>query len=80
MRPHPETLWRWQRERRAAVEGSNNKARVITKPCYGVKSADTLLSRLIVDLNRASEAAGRSIGQLRQIAAGLKGVFPAFCT
>ena len=31
---------RWQREPRGAVEGINNKARVITKRCYGVKSAD----------------------------------------
>ena len=31
-------------------------------------------------LNRASQAAGRSIGELRQIAAGLKAVFLAFCT
>ncbi len=43
-----------------AVEGINNKARVITKGAYGVKSADTLWKRLILDLNRASEARGRS--------------------
>jgi hypothetical protein len=30
----------------AAVEGINNKARVITKRCYGVKSCDTLWNRL----------------------------------
>ena len=35
----------------AAVEGINNKARVITKRCYGVKSSDTLWNRLILDLN-----------------------------
>ena len=64
----------------AAVEGINNKARVITKRCYGVKSADTLFSRLILDLNRASEAVGQSIGDLRQIAGSLKAVFLAFCT
>ena len=64
----------------AAVEGINNKARVITKRCYGVKSAGTLFSRLILDLNRASEAVGRSIGELRETAAGLKAVFLAFCT
>ena len=42
----------------AAVEGINNKARVITKRCYGVKSSDTLWNRLILDLNRAYEAVG----------------------
>jgi len=64
----------------AAVEGINNKARVITKRCYGVKSCDTLWNRLILDLNRASEAVGRTIAELRQIAAGLKAVFLGFCT
>ena len=64
----------------AAVEGINNKARVITKRCYGVKSSDTLWSRLILDLNRASEAAGRTIAELRGVVSGLKSVFLAFCT
>jgi transposase len=64
----------------AAVEGINNKARVITKRCYGVKSSDTLWSRLILDLNRASEAVGRSIAELRETVSGLKAVFLAFCT
>ena len=64
----------------AAVEGINNKARVITKRCYGVKSAGTLFSRLILDLNRASEAVGRSIAELREIVTGLKAVFLGFCT
>ena len=34
----------------AAVEGINNKARVITKRAYGLKSADSLWTRLILDL------------------------------
>ena len=64
----------------AAVEGINNKARVITKRCYGVKSSDTLWNRLILDLNRASEAVGRGIDELRKIVSGLKALFLAFCT
>ena len=64
----------------AAVEGINNKARVITKRCYGVKSSDTLWNRLILDLNRASEAVGRTIAELREITSALKAVFLAFCT
>jgi transposase len=64
----------------AAVEGINNKARVITKRCYGVKSADTLWNRLLLDLNRASEAAARTIAELREIVSRLKAVFLAFCT
>jgi len=64
----------------AAVEGINNKARVITKRCYGVKSSDTLWNRLILDLNRASEAVGPTIAELRKITSGLKAAFLAFCT
>ena len=64
----------------AAVEGINNKARVITKRCYGVKSADTLWNRLLLDLNRASETAERTIAELREIVSGLKTVFLGFCT
>ena len=63
------------RQTSAAVEGINNKARVITKRAYGLKSADNLWTRLILDLNRASEAIGWSIEQIRQMAHGLKALF-----
>ena len=53
---------------------------MITKRCYGVKSSGTLWNRLILDLNRASEAVGRTIAELREIASGLKAVFLGFCT
>ena len=45
-----------------------------------LKSADSLWTRLILDLNRASEAIGRSIEQIRQIANGLKALFDPSCT
>ena len=57
-----ETYDRWKtkilnyfdaRQTSAAVEGINNKARVITKRTYGLKSAKSLWDRLILDLNRA---------------------------
>jgi transposase len=64
----------------SAVEGINNKARVITKRTYGLKSAQSLWDRLILDLNRASEAIGLSIEQIRQIAKGLKVQFDWSCT
>src|SRR5262249_24885942 len=41
------------RQTSGPVEGINNKARVIVKRAYGLKSADSLWSRLILDLNRA---------------------------
>ena len=62
------------------VEGINNKARVITKRAYGLKSARSLWDRLILDLNRASQAIGYSIGHIRQIAKGLKALFDWSCT
>ena len=68
------------RQTSAAVEGINNKARVITKRAYGLKSANSLWTRLILDLNRASEAIGWSIEQIRQMAHGLKTLFDPSCT
>ena len=64
----------------AAAEGINNKAGVITKRAYGLKSADTLWNRLILDLNRASEAIGWSIEQIRQMAQGLRALLDPSCT
>jgi transposase len=68
------------RQTSAAVEGINNKARVITKRAYGIKSADSLWTRLILDLNRASEAISWTIEQIRQMAHGLKALFDPACT
>jgi transposase len=68
------------RQTSAAVEGINNKARVITKRTYGLKSAQGLWNRLILDLNRASEAIGWSIEQIRQMAKGLTVLFDSSCT
>ena len=79
-----ETYDRWKtkilnyfdaRQTSAAVEGINNKARVITKRTYGLKSAKSLWDRLILDLNRASQAIGYSIEHIRQMAKGLKALF-----
>jgi transposase len=64
----------------AAVEGINNKARVIVKRSYGLKSADSLWTRLYLDLNRAQDVVGYSIRQLREIVAGLKSLFSLSCT
>jgi transposase len=64
----------------AAVEGINNKARVVTKRAYGLKSAQSLWTRLILDLNRASEVIGWSIEQIRQMARGLEALFDPSCT
>lgn len=62
-----------------AAEGANHERRVTTKRCDGVKSPGTLWNRLMVEVNRASQAVERSIAELREIASGLKAVLLAFC-
>ena len=68
------------RKTSAGVEGINNKARVIIKRAYGLKSADSLWTRLILDLNRAREAVGQTIAQIRDLVAGFQAVFSPLCT
>jgi transposase len=83
------TYERWQEEilnyfdagqTSAAVEGVNNKARVIVKRAYGLKSVTSLWNRLVLDLNLAKRAVGRSIARLRGLVHGLKTFFRPCCT
>jgi transposase len=64
----------------AAVEGINNKARVITKRAYGLKSADSLWTRLILDVNRAKETIVHTIAGLRELANGFRAYFSMVCS
>ncbi|MGB6775207.1 MAG: transposase [Terriglobales bacterium] len=59
----------------AAVEGVNNKARVIIKRSYGIKSTNTLWNRLLLDLNLAAKAVGKTIEQMRGLVTGLTAIF-----
>jgi transposase len=63
------------RKTSAGVEGINNKARVIIKRAYGLKSADSLWTRLLLDLNRAHMIATNTIANIRKLAAGFQRVF-----
>lgn len=83
------TYERWQeqilnyfddRKTSAAVEGINNKARVITKRAYGLKTADSLWTRLILDLNRAEEIVRYTIAGIRALAKGLQKIFSMACS
>jgi transposase len=78
------TYDRWQdeilayfdgRQTSAAVEGINNKARVIVKRSYGLKTAGTLWTRLILDLNWGRRMIGRTIEGVHSLVAGLKALF-----
>jgi transposase len=83
------TFERWQeeilnyfeaRQTSGPVEGINNKARVIVKRCYGLRSADSLWTRLILDLNRAAEVVVHTIGQVKGLVAGFRALFSTACT
>jgi transposase len=64
-----------KRQTSGVVEGINNKARVITKRCYGLKSADSLWTRLILDLNRAGKIVQHTIKSIRVLVQGLRPIF-----
>jgi transposase len=68
------------RQTSAAVEGVNNKARVIIKRAYGLKSGDSLWTRLILDLNRAKEVVGCTLQHIRELVAGFRAIFSVACT
>jgi transposase len=68
------------RQTSGPVEGINNKARVIVKRAYGLKSADSLWTRLVLDLNRARDVVTYTIGQIRDLVAGLRALFSPVCT
>jgi transposase len=62
------------------VEGINNKARVIVKRAYGLKSADSLWSRLVLDLNRARDVVTHTIEKIRGLVASFRAIFSPACT
>jgi transposase len=78
------TYERWQdgilayfdgRQTSGPVEGINNKARVLIKRAYGLKTAGALWTRLILDLNWAKQVIGQTIEGVRALAAGFKALF-----
>jgi transposase len=68
------------RQTSGPVEGINNEARVIVKRAYGLKSADSLWARLVLDLNRAQDVVGRTVGQVRDLVTAFRGIFSCACT
>jgi hypothetical protein len=65
---------------RGVAEGLNNKARVITKRCYGVKDTQTLWDRLCLDVNWASKAIGWTVQQMHRLANCIRAKFLALYT
>jgi transposase len=68
------------RKTSGVVEGINNKARVVTKRAYGIKSADTLWTRLLLDLNLAGEIVVHTIESLHKLVCGFRAAFSGVCT
>ena len=87
--PFFETYDRWKdgilayfdrRETSGVVEGINNKARVITKRSYGIKTAAGLWNRLLLDLNRTVSIVHYTVQEMRAIARGIRTEFSGFYT
>jgi transposase len=57
------------------VEGLNNKARVVTKRAYGLKSAETLWTRLILDVNLAGNMVLQTVASIRELVRGFRAIF-----
>jgi transposase len=57
------------------VEGINNKARVIVKRAYGLKSAVSLWTRLVLDLNRAGQVVTHTIERMHELIARVRAAF-----
>jgi transposase len=68
------------RQTSGPVEGINNKARVIIKRAYGLKSGDSLWTRLILDLNRANDVVMHTIAKVRELVADFRVIFSPACT
>jgi transposase len=67
-------------ETSAAVEGLNNKARVITRRSYGLKSADSLWRRLMLDVNRLVATMRRTVGEMHALARSIQARFRGYYT
>ena len=68
------------RQTSGPVEGINNKARVIIKRSYGLKCADSLWTRIVLDLNRGQDLVLRTIDQVRDLVASFRAIFSCACT
>src|SRR5947208_10117669 len=68
------------RQTSGPVEGINNKARVILRRSYGLKIADSLWTRLVLDLNRATDAVKYTLGQIQELVLGFRILFAPACT
>lgn len=64
-----------QRKTSGVIEGLNNKARVIIKRCYGLKSVATLWTRLTLEVNRSAACVVYTIASIRAAAKAFQAHF-----
>jgi transposase len=64
------------RQTSGPVEGLNNKARVIIKRSYGLRSCESLWTRLILDVNWVRERVGKTVEAMHALA---NRIWSAFC-
>jgi hypothetical protein len=57
-----------------------DKARVIVKRVYGVKSAASLWTRLILDLDKGKDVVRHTMRPVREQVAGFRDIFSGACT
>ena len=69
-----------RRETSGVVEGLNTKARVITRRSYGLKSAESLWRRLVLDVNRTCGGVRRTVAELHALARGIQAKFAGYYT
>ena len=67
-------------ETSGVVEGLNNKARVITRRSYGLKSADSLWRRLMLDVNRVVTRVRHTVAGMHTLARGIQAKFRGYYT
>jgi transposase len=79
---HREGILEYFQDRKTSgpVEGLNNKARVITKRCYGIKDSKTLWDRLTLDVNLASLAVSSTVAHMHAVANQIREMFLGFYT
>lgn len=61
-----------ERKTSGVVEGLNNKARVVLKRCYGIKSVATFWTRLVVEAGALLDDCQHTIVDLRATAEAIK--------
>ena len=67
-------------ETSGVVEGLNNKARLITRRSYGLKSAVSLWRRLMLDVNRLVNRVGHTVAEMHALARSIQAKFRGYYT